>query len=61
MTILTLTDKGTLKMPREVIDHLRDTRHLQVRLNSHGVTLTPVRIQTAANAKNFPAEKGAKA
>ena len=61
MTILTITQRGTLKLPREVMNHLRDTRHLQVRLNSHGLTLTPVHIQNATSPKNFPAEKGARA
>ena len=59
MTILTLTDKGTLKLPREALDHLKDAQHLQLRLNSHGITLMPVRIESANSRKDFPPDKAA--
>ena len=54
MIILTVTKKGTVKLPKEVLDHLRDTRHLQLRFNSHGVTLTPVDIRSVADLKAIP-------
>lgn len=54
MTILTITRKGTLRLPNAIIQHLQSAKHLQVRLNAHGLTLTPVNIRSLANHKAIP-------
>jgi hypothetical protein len=54
MIILTINKKGNIKLPKEVIRHLGNAQHLQIRLNPHGVTLTPVRIESAINIRRIP-------
>ena len=51
MTILTITRRGTLRLPREVFHHLRDTRHLEVRIHPEGIILTPVSIDPVTGPK----------
>lgn len=60
MTIITITPKGTIKLPAEIIKHLRSAKHLQVRENAHGITLTPVAIQRANDLHDVPDRKGGK-
>lgn len=54
MIIVTISDKGGVKLPVDAVQHLGNARHLQVRLNAHGITLTPVHIQAAAKLKAVP-------
>ena len=54
MTILTISKKNTIKLPKEVSLYLRGAKHLQVRLSASGITLTPVQIQPAADLKAIP-------
>jgi len=54
MLILTITNRRTLKLPREVFNHLRDTRHLQVRLDPDGIILTPVDVDSATDPEATP-------
>ena len=58
MTILTVSKKNTIRLPKEVVGHLRGTRHLQVRLNASGVTLLPVQIQPAIDPRAIPEPRG---
>ena len=58
MTIITVSKKNTLRLPKEVVGHLRGTRHLQVRLNASGLTLLPVQIQPALSPQAIPEPKG---
>lgn len=60
MTIITMTPKGTLKLPAEIVKHLRSAKHLQVRENAHGITLTPVAIHRAGDLQEIPDSKGGK-
>ena len=57
MTILSISKRGTLKLPREVVQHLLGAKHLQVRLGVSGVTLTPVEIKPAIDIKGIPESK----
>ena len=54
MTILTVSKRGTLKLPREAIAHLQGAKHLQLKLGTIGVSLTPVKI---TNIKEIPPAK----
>lgn len=54
MTIITVTKKGTLKLPKEVLAHLGGSQHLQVRLVDKGVNLVAVQIQTSSGLKGIP-------
>ena len=54
MIILTINKKGSVKLPRDLLKSLGDARHLQLRLNAHGISLTPVRIETASSRRDFP-------
>ncbi len=57
MTILTVSKRGTLKLPKEVLHHLCGAKHVQVRLGAGGVGLTPVQIQSAIDLKGIPPQK----
>ena len=57
MTILTINRKGTVKFPKEVLKHLREAKHLHVRLNARGITLMPVQIAPALELKAIPSGK----
>lgn len=54
MTILTLSKRGTLRLPKEVLNHLGDAKHLQVRFGSSGIALVPVKIQAQGDLKAIP-------
>jgi hypothetical protein len=54
MTILTLTKTGALRLPRELLKLLGNPKHLQVRVNATGITLSPVEIQPTMDKKAVP-------
>lgn len=54
MTIVNMTEKGNIKLPREAVKHLRSSKHLQLKFNGYGVALMPVQIQTAVDLKAIP-------
>lgn len=60
MTIVTMTEKGNIKLPREAVKHLRGAKHLQLKLNGYSIALVPVHIQTAVDLKAIPKADGSK-
>ncbi len=54
MNILTLSKRGTLKLPREVLGEFHGAKHLLVRATGNGIALTPVQIQAATAIRNIP-------
>ena len=54
MTILTISKRGTLKLPKDIVAAFHGTKHLQVRTTNNGVLLTPVQIQLAVDMKAIP-------
>jgi hypothetical protein len=59
MNILTVSKRGTLKLPKEVMGAFHGAKHLLIRVTSSGISLTPVQIQAAADLKNIPEHKPA--
>lgn len=54
MTILTLTKTGALRLPKDILKHLGNPKHLQIRMNSSGATLSPVQIHPTMDKTAFP-------
>jgi len=54
MTILTISKRGTLKLPKDVVAQLNGVKHVQLRQSSTGIVLTPVQIQVAIDIKAIP-------
>ncbi|PTX92332.1 hypothetical protein DB354_13395 [Opitutus sp. ER46] len=54
MTILTLSKKNTIKLPKDIVQLLRGARHLHVKPTASGFAVTAVQIQPAINFKSIP-------
>ncbi len=54
MTILTVSKRGTLKLPKDALAHLKGVKHLQLRLGTSGVSLVPVQIHLTVDLKAIP-------
>ncbi len=55
MNILTVSKRGTLKLPREALSELNGAKHLLIRATAGGITLTPVKIEAAVSIRGIPA------
>jgi hypothetical protein len=55
MTILTISNRGTLKLPKEIVQHFKGAKHVQVKIGAGSVALTPVQIQYAGDIRAIPA------
>mgnify|MGYP001328632703 CR=1 FL=1 len=64
MVILTVSTKGTIRLPAETLAKLKGSRHLKLRQNAGCITLTPVSF-VASVARyaipEVPAENGGNA
>lgn len=54
MNILTVSKRGTVKLPKEVTAELHGAKHLLIRVTASGISLTPVQIQAAVDFKAIP-------
>jgi len=57
MTILTITKRGAIRLPKELVQQLKGTRHFQVKVSAGGITLMPVQIQLTVDLRAIPAER----
>jgi len=61
MNILTISKRGTLKLPKDVLAEMKGAKHLLVRASSSGISLTPIQIQAAVSLSGIPAVPEVKA
>ncbi|WP_309384302.1 hypothetical protein, partial [Cerasicoccus frondis] len=46
--------RGSIKLPKEVVNHLAGANYVQIRLTSTGLTLTPVHISGLGKLSEIP-------
>jgi hypothetical protein len=57
MNIITISKRGTMKLPKDILAELNGAKHFILRVTASGISLTPVQIQAAVDFKAIPPEK----
>ncbi len=57
MNIITLSKRGTMKFPKDVLAELHGAKHFILRVTASGISLSPVQIQANVDFKAIPPEK----